>query len=129
GGRGKTVIAVGGGTASMAQGTVEEWHAGRYQWSRTYSSLMDTWNGSVWRVSHTERYELRPKHMDFANELLNLRVARPVINPMYQAANVPAGAVLAVSRVSPGDGQNFNCVSVSNPNALGPGHSAAWIMP
>ncbi len=129
-GRGRTVIAVGGGTASMSHGTVEEWYAARYQWSRTYASDMDTWNGSQWRVSHTERYELRPKHMDFAAELLNLRVTRPVINPMYQAAMVPAEAMLAVSRLSAGDGQNFNCVSVTNPNSLGPNRAvASWIMP
>ena len=129
GGRGRTVIVVGGGTASMSHGTVEEWHASRYQWNRTYASDMDTWNGSQWRVSHAERYELRPKRMDFASELLNLRVARPVINPMYQAAAVPPNAVLTVGSLSAGNGQNFNCVSVTNPKELGPRYVAAWIMP
>jgi Gram-negative bacterial TonB protein C-terminal len=124
-----TLTASGGGSVDMLNGTVEEWHAGRYQWSRIYSSHADTWNGTLWRVSHIEHYELRPKNMDFAADLLNLRVARPVINPMYQAAIAPPEAMLAISRVSPGDGQSFNCVSVTNPNALGPNGAAAWIMP
>jgi hypothetical protein len=130
GGRGvaRTVVGVGGGTASMAHGTVEEWHAGHYQWSRTYTSDMNTWNGSEWRLSHTERYQLRPRHMDFAAELLNLRVTRPVINPLYQAATLPPNAQLAVSRVSP-DGQVFNCVALTNPAAPGPKSVADWIMP
>jgi hypothetical protein len=113
----------------MLNGTVEEWHAGRYQWSRIYSSQTETWNGTLWRVSHIEHYELRPKNMDFAADLLNLHVARPVIDPMYLASIAPPEAMLAISRISPGDGQNFNCVSVTNPNAPGPNGTAAWTMP
>ena len=122
-----TLTASGGGSADMLNGTVEEWHAGRYQWSRFYSSQTDTWNGTLWRVSHIEHYEIRPKNMDFAADLLNLRVARPVIDPMYLASIAPPEAMFAISRISPGDGQNFNCVSVTNPNASGP--NGAWFMP
>ena len=124
-----TLTASGGGSADMLNGTVEEWHVGHYQWSRIYSSQTETWNGTLWRVSHIEHYELRPKNMDFAADLLNLRVARPVIDPMYLASIAPPEAMLAISRISPGDGQSFNCVSVTNPNALGPNGAAAWIMP
>ncbi len=124
-----TITASGGGSADMLNGTVEEWHAGRYQWSRIYSSQADTWNGTLWRVSHVEQYELRPKNMDFAVDLLNLHVARPVIDPMYQASVAAPEAMLAISRISPGDGQNFNCVSVTNPNDPGPNGVAAGIMP
>ncbi len=124
-----TLTASGGGSADMLNGTVEEWHAGRYQWSRIYSSQTETWNGTLWRVSHIEHYELKPKNMDFAADLLNLRVARPAIDPMYLASLAPPEAMLAISRISPGDGQNFNCISVTNPNALGSNGVAAWSMP
>ena len=129
GGRTRTVIGVGGGTASMSHGTVEEWYAGRYQWSRAYTSDMETWSGAEWRVSHTERYEAKPKHMDFAGELLNLRVARPVINPLYQAGTLPPNAMLTVSRLAAGDGQTFNCVLIANSEAFGTQASAEWLMP
>ncbi|HEX8812748.1 MAG TPA: energy transducer TonB [Terracidiphilus sp.] len=124
-----TLTASGGGSADMRNGTVEEWHAGRYQWNRIYSSPTDTWNGTLWRVSHIEQYELRPKNTDVAADLLNQRVARPVINPMYQVPIVPPEAMLGISRVSLGDGQNFDCVSVPNPDALVPHEETAWIMP
>src|ERR1700722_11271435 len=113
----------------MLNCTVEESHAGRYQWSRIYSSQTETWNGTLWRVSHIEHYELKPKNMDFAADLLNLRVARPAIDPMYLASIAPPETMLAISRISPGDGQNFNCISVTNPNALGSNGVAAWSMP
>ena len=38
-----TLTASGGGSAVMLKGTVEEWRAGRYQWSRIYSSQTETW--------------------------------------------------------------------------------------
>jgi Gram-negative bacterial TonB protein C-terminal len=124
-----TLTASGGGSADMQSGTVEEWHAGHYQWNRIYSSPTDTWNGTLWRVSHVEQYELKPKNVDFATDLLNQHVARPVINPMYQVPIVPPEAMLAISRVSSGDGQNFDCVSIPNPDAPVPHGEAAWIMP
>ncbi|MGA2251668.1 energy transducer TonB [Terracidiphilus sp.] len=124
-----TLTASGGGSADMLNGTVEEWHAGHYQWSRVYASRADTWNGTLWRVSHIEHYELRPKNVDFAADLLNGSVTQPVVDPMYQAALAPPEAMLAISRVSPGDGQSFNCISVTNPNTPGPNGAAAWNMP
>src|ERR1700744_5207090 len=67
--------------------------------------------------------------MDFAVNLLNMHVGQPVINPIYQAAMTPPEAMLAISRVSPGDGQSFNCVTVTNPNALGSNGAAGPNMP
>ena len=124
----RTAIRVGGGTAGMAHGTVEEWHAARYQWGRTYASATDTWNGSEWRASHVERYQARPKHLDFASELLNLRVVQPIINPLYQVSLLPANAQLTITRLTAGN-DKFNCVAIANPEAFGTEASAEWIMP
>jgi hypothetical protein len=125
----RTLVGTGPGTPGMAHGAVEEWHAARYQWSRTYASRMQTWNGAEWSVSHTGRFEAKPKHMDFDKDLLDLRIARPILDPLYQAESLPPDAELAVSRLSPGDGQVFNCVLLTNPNKIAPTGVAAWTMP
>jgi hypothetical protein len=115
-------------TAILLHGAEEEWHAARYHWSRTYSSLTETWNGSEWRVSRADRYEARPKHQIFASNVLRQFVSQPVLYPLDQAAALPPNAMLTMSRLDAGQGQNFNCVIIADPESLGTVASSEWLM-
>jgi hypothetical protein len=116
-------------TAILLHGAEEEWHAARYHWSRTYSSPTETWNGSEWRVSRADRYEARPKHQIFASNVLRQFVSQPVLYPLDQAAALPPNTMLNVSRLDAGQGQNFNCIVIANPESLGTLASSEWFMP
>ena len=128
GGRRRGVSPTSETTATLLRGVEEEWHAARYQWSRTYSSPTETWNGSEWRVSRTDRYEARPKHEIFASDVLRQYVSWPVLTPLDQAAALPSSATMTVSRVALGQDQNFNCVIITNPDAIGAVAPEQWLM-
>jgi hypothetical protein len=99
-----------GGSKPVA-GTLEEWSTGRNQWRRTYSSPHPQWNGSEWSVSPLERYHSRPLTGFFPAALLNTRITRPVVTPLYQAANIQPDYEMEVRRVTT-TGIQLNCVSV-----------------
>jgi hypothetical protein len=67
-------------------GTVEEWYVGPKKWRRVYTGGTPDLNGTEWRVSKFEHYQTKPGDSGFSYYALNLRVTRPVVDPMYQAA-------------------------------------------
>jgi Thioredoxin-like len=103
------------GVAKPQAGTFEEWSAGRDQWRRTYSSPRAEWNGSEWSVSPVEHYRTKPPSAFFQTTVLNTRVSRPVVNPLYQAANIKADYEMDIRRVT-ASGVQLNCVSVVDPS-------------
>jgi len=102
------------GQTKPTSGSLEEWSAGRYQWRRTYTSPATGYNGTEWSVSHIERYQAKSKDA-FNHAKLNLRVARPVIDPLYQAANIKPDYEMEVKRFNAG-GTMLNCVLVVDPS-------------
>ena len=72
------------GSPKPVAGTVEEWHTGPYQWRRDFTGSIAGTNGSEWSVSKLERYETKNEQHYLGRRLITLRVARPVIDPLYQ---------------------------------------------
>lgn len=107
-------------------GTFEEWYVDPYHWRRTYTSTEPTWNGSEWRVSKVQRFVTNRRHDNFANDFLVLRVSRPVVDPLYQIANIQPDDQLLVQRIDT-SGLTLNCTSLAHPPAnLG---RPEWIVP
>jgi len=108
-------------------GTFEEWYVDPYHWRRTYTSSEPTWNGSEWRVSKTERFGTRRRHNDFDEYRMDLRVGRPVVDPLYQVENVGADDQLSVERVTTA-GLTLNCTSLTHPPSDF-GRAPEWVVP
>ena len=77
------------GNPKPVNGTVEEWAVGPDQWKRIFTGPRDM-NFSEWSVSRLERYQTKQREGEtqFNPYGTNLRVARPVIDPLYQMANI-----------------------------------------
>lgn len=108
-------------------GTFEEWYVDPYHWRRTYTSSEPTWNGSEWRVSKVQRFGTRRRHNDFDEYTMDLRVGRPVVDPLYQVANVAPADQLSVERVTTA-GLTLNCTSLTHP-PLDFGRAPEWVVP
>ena len=101
--------------SDSAAGSVEEWHAAHYQWSRTYKSLQPSWSGSEWRLNRLEHDVAAPKHEQFDREMLQKRITQPVVDPLWQLAALPPDAQLTLNRITT-DGQALNCVAPADPD-------------
>jgi hypothetical protein len=97
--------------------SLEEWSMGRYQWKRIYTSHEQNLQGSELSVARFERYRSKPSDNGFDPYFLNLRAARPVIDPLYQAAGIKPDYELAIQRINTG-GMTLNCVAVADPSAI-----------
>lgn len=92
-------------------GTVEEWHAGPYQWKRVYTSSDENLNGTEWSISRREQFMAKRGIRRSGYSGLLLRVTRPVLNPLYQAANIKPDYEMNVIRTTTA-GVTLNCASV-----------------
>jgi hypothetical protein len=117
------------GATKPTAGTFEQWSTGRYQWRRTYSSSVPAYNGTEWSVSHIERYQTKAGKDGFDHVKLNQRIARPVVDPMYQAANIKPDYEMELKRFNAG-GTVLNCVMVVNPaQYTPPDTNPDWLFP
>ncbi len=116
------------GVKKPASGTMEEWHLGPSQWARTFKSPEQRLTGSEWSVSETEQFQSKPSKVGFDRRLLVLRVARPVIDPLYQMANVQPDYEMDVKRVTT-VGVKLNCVSVIDPQHYADRANPDWLFP
>jgi hypothetical protein len=118
------------GTQKPDSGTLEEWSLGPYQWKRVYTGSASQYNGSEWSVSEGERYSSRFGGMTnpFLASNLNLRITRPVVNPLYQAANIKPEYDLVAQRVTT-EGVQLTCVSVANPSLYAENTDPDWLFP
>ncbi len=107
-------------------GSVEEWYIGPYQWRRVYEGGTPNLNGSEWSVSKFEHYQTKPGRSGFSYCALNLRVSRPVVEPMYQAANIQPDYDLEVKRVNTA-GIALNCISVVDPKRYAEDTNPDWL--
>ncbi|MFP5236849.1 MAG: hypothetical protein ACLGSD_13185 [Acidobacteriota bacterium] len=108
-------------------GTFEEWYVNPYHWRRTYTSTEPAWNGSEWRISKTQRFGTRRRHSDFEEYRMDLRVGRPVVDPLYQIANIEPADQLSVERVNTA-GLTLNCTSLTHPPSDF-GRAPEWFVP
>ena len=116
------------GAKKPVSGTMEEWHLGPTQWVRTFKSSEQRLTGSEWSVSETEQYQSKPSKVGFDHRLLVLRVARPVIDPLYQTANIQPDYEMDVKRVTTA-GVTLNCVSVVDPQRYVDQANPDWLFP
>jgi len=116
------------GTKKPVSGSMEEWHLGPTQWARTFRSPEQRLTGSEWSVSATEQYQNKPSKVGFDRRLLVLRVARPVIDPLYQSANIEPDYEMDVKRVTTA-GATLNCVSVIDPQRYVDQANPDWLFP
>jgi hypothetical protein len=114
--------------AKPDKGTMEEWYAGSYRWRRTFTSSQNSWSGSEWSVSKFERYARKEKHEEFDDYGMTLRVARPVVDPLYQIANLKPTDQLTVQRVT-SEGLAVNCVWFAETAPAAQARRAEWSFP
>ncbi len=116
------------GAKKPVSGSMEEWRLGPTQWARTFKSPEQRLTGSEWSVSATEQYQSKPSKVGFDHRLLVLRVARPVIDPLYQTANIEPDYEMDVKRVTTA-GVTLNCVSVIDPQRYADQANPDWLFP
>ena len=99
------------------------------QWRRTFTGPRGL-NFSEWSVSRLERYQSKQAQGDeqFNPYGTNLRVARPVTDPLYQTANIQPEYELNVARITP-DGLTLNCISVVDAPRYAPDTDPDWLFP
>jgi len=117
-----------GGAEKLKSGTMEEWYQSRYHWRRTYTGAESYWNGTEWRVSKTERSISNPRHSQFNRDWMNLRVGRPLIDPLYQVGNIRPDQDLKVERLA-ANGTALNCTSLAHPSEEEYGKKPEWVVP
>lgn len=102
------------GEKKPSSGTMEEWHLSADRWMRVFKSPEQKLAGIEWSVSKVEQYQSKVNKVGFQSRRLISDVVRPVIDPLYQAANVQSDYEMDVKRVHIG-GLALSCISVVNP--------------
>lgn len=110
------------------QGSVEQWTADTYRWKRTNTSKEESFNGSIWSTSQTASFQNKANYGDYAPRTLVLRVARPVIDPLYQAGNIKPDYQMTIQKVVTA-GLNLVCVSVVDPARYAPKTNPNFLFP
>ncbi|MGA8743616.1 MAG: hypothetical protein WB561_20660 [Terracidiphilus sp.] len=116
------------GAKKPVSGTMEEWHLGPSQWARTFKSSEQRLTGSEWTVSEISQYLSKPSKVGFDDRFLVLRVAQPVIDPLYQMANVQPDYNMDVKRATTA-GVKLNCVSVIDTQRYADRANPDWLFP
>lgn len=94
-------------------GSFEEWHTGPYQWKRVYTSTADGQNGTEWSASRFDRFMAKRDMNRPAYNFMQVRISRPVVDPLYQAAYIkPDYEMNAIHTTTAG--VTLNCASVVN---------------
>ena len=109
-------------------GTMEEWHLSSDRWVRVFKSSEQRLTGTEWSISKAEQYESKPNKVGFQRRMLILRVARPVIDPLFQAANVHPQYEMDVKRVHTA-GLALSCLSVVDAQRYADQANPDWLFP
>ncbi|HEU5351780.1 MAG TPA: thioredoxin family protein [Terracidiphilus sp.] len=115
-------------TGKPDSGTVEQWTSRPLRWKRTYVSAEPAFNGSQWNVSRITRFQSKSRDNGFRHHLLTLRITRPVIDPLYQAANIKPDYQMQIQMVTTG-GLKLVCVSVVHPERYAPKTDPNFLFP
>ncbi len=116
------------GGKKPVNGTMEEWYFSPGKWARTFKSTEQRFSGSEWSVSETQQFESKPSKVGFDERLLVLWVARPVVDPLYQTANVQPDYEMDVKRANAAGGV-LNCISVIDPQRYADRANPDWLIP
>ncbi|HEY3704256.1 MAG TPA: thioredoxin family protein [Terracidiphilus sp.] len=100
-----------GANPKPVSGSVEEWHGGPQQWRRTYTSALPELTGAEWSTSQGEQFIAKRGMNHSTYHFLLLRVTRPVLDPLYQAANIKPDYEMKAIRTTT-EGVTLNCASV-----------------
>jgi hypothetical protein len=92
----------------VESGVFEEWATGPWAWHRTYTEKKLT--ASEWSVTHANHVQLKDSKLDLAK--LDARVATPLTNPLYQAANYSGIDLDGEAGIFAG--ATLNCVQVKD---------------
>jgi hypothetical protein len=109
-------------------GTMEEWHLSTDRWMRVFKSSERELTGTEWSISPAEQYQSKLSKVGFQHRQLFLRVARPVTDPLYQAANVQPGYEMDLKRVHTA-GLALSCISVVDAKRYGDQANPDWFFP
>ena len=116
------------GSGKPFSGSFEESYSGPDLWTRSFSSSIPRANGTTWSTSKLEQFMKLPREEGYAFHALDLRIARPVVNPLYQAANMKPEYDMQIERVNTA-GILLNCVSVVNAAQYAPDTNPDWLFP
>jgi len=116
------------GNPKPVSGMVEEWNASPYQWRRNFKGDGAGLNGSEWSVSESAQYETKAERQFVGRRWMTLRVVRPVIDPLYQAANIKPEYEMDVRRLK-ADPLALNCVSVIDARRYAEQTNPDWLFP
>jgi hypothetical protein len=107
--------------------SVEQWTIAPEQWRRTFTGPPGM-NFSEWSASRFEKYQSKPGHDPFDAIADNIKFARPVVDPLAQAANIHPEYEMDVKRGNFG-GVTLSCVSVVNPHSYAPSENTDEFFP
>lgn len=110
------------------RGEVEEWHVSRYRWRRDFTGSFPGTNGTEWSLSKLERYETTKEKYELGRRLITLRIARPVIDPLYQASNIHPDYPMDIAVADAGS-LTLNCISVIDPQRYAEDTNPDWLFP
>jgi hypothetical protein len=101
----------------IESGTLEEWWKGPDQWRRTYTMKKTVW--TEWSQDRAHQFQ---SGFFFYRSFADLRIATPLITPLFQAKNFLPEYPM---QVQPGpSGTDLSCISIADP-----GHYAGKIDP
>jgi hypothetical protein len=80
-------------------GSMEEWYAAPYRWRRAYKSEWPSGNGSEWSVSKVDRFAKKEGQKELEDYSLMSHVARPLVDPLFQTANIKPTDELIVQKL------------------------------
>lgn len=110
------------------KGSMEEWYAAPHRWRRIYKSEWPSWNGSEWSVSKADRFAEKEGQKDLEDYSLMFHIARPLIDPLFQTANIKPTDELMITKLNM-DNIALSCVSLSAKSAAERGKNPEWIVP
>ena len=95
----------------IESGIFEEWYTGPYTWHRVYTEKKQ--NASEWSTGHVTQFKVKDSKLDLAK--LDQAVARPLVDPVFQAANYKASIDMNF-QAGTFEGLTLDCISAANPS-------------
>jgi hypothetical protein len=102
------------GAPHPIDGAFEEWFAGPDRWRRTYSSVEAGLNGTEWSAGPSQRLLARRGADSLDRIRLDMRIARPLTDPLARASLISPDAPIELKIITPGS-LTLNCLSVIRP--------------
>jgi hypothetical protein len=95
----------------IESGAFEEWYTGPYAWHRVYTEKKQ--NASEWSTGHVTQFKIKDSKLDLVK--LDQAVARPLVDPVFQAANYKSSVEMNF-QAGTFEGLTLDCISAANPS-------------